>query len=363
VEVEVEVGWGVGDVSEASGAQRAEVSRPYDLLRRIIGPIAGPLYGLAVARRNARFDAGIGVRRVGCPVISVGNLTVGGTGKTPLVQVVVEMLQGAGRRPAIAMRGYMSGATVSGESDEAREYRAALKGVAVLVGADRWATIRAAQASGVEFDCVVLDDGFQHRQLHRDVEIVLIDAQARTLTDRLLPWGDLREPARNVARADVVVWTHGDDTHPTAADAARLAKWLKPGAIVVRAAHVWSGFRVSDEGRGGGAERVVDVMPTGKTWVVCGIGRPARFLAEAAKHAEIVGSRVLADHDAFTPATCEGIAQAALRAGARQVLMTEKDWTKASSFAWPLAVVRPVLKMQVAGLEHMAKLVNSHMAT
>jgi tetraacyldisaccharide 4'-kinase len=250
----------------------------------------------------------------------------------------------------------MSGATISGESDEAREYRAALKGVAVLVGADRWGTIRSAQASGVEFDCVVLDDGFQHRQLHRDVEIVLIDAQARTLTDRLLPWGDLREPARNIARADVVVWTHGDDAHPTAEDEARLAQWLKPGAIVVRAAHVWSGFRVSDGGRGGGGgERVVETMPTGKTWVVCGIGRPARFVAEAAKHAEIVGSRVLADHDAFTTATCEGIAQAAQHAGARQVLMTEKDWTKASSFAWPLVVVRPVLNVRVTPEEALAR--------
>ena len=137
-------------------------TRPHDTLRKIIGPFAAPLYGAVVARRNRRFDRGIGVKRVPVPVVSVGNLTVGGTGKTPFVMWLCRELVARRISPAIAMRGYKSELS-SGRSDEAEEYRAALPGVPVIVNPDRHAGITGFIAGGGRADVVVLDDGFQHR--------------------------------------------------------------------------------------------------------------------------------------------------------------------------------------------------------
>ena len=110
------------------------------VLRPLMSPIAA-LYARAIRRRNARFDRGVGVRRAGCPVISVGNLAVGGVGKTPLVRWLVNRLAVMGARPIIALRGY--GERNGQRSDEAEEYGVLLEGIPVLTGADRFASIEA----------------------------------------------------------------------------------------------------------------------------------------------------------------------------------------------------------------------------
>lgn len=328
--------------------------RPYDALRKAIGPLAAPVYGAVVGWRNRRFDRGIGVRRVPVPVVSVGNLTVGGTGKTPFVMWLCRELGARGLKPAIAMRGYGSAAS-GGRSDEAEEYRTALPDVPVIVNPDRYAGIMAFLAEGGAADVVVLDDGFQHRQLHRDLDIVLIDAQAGTLTDRLLPAGDLREGVSSLRRAGVIVLSHADGQHVSTP----LQGLVKPSAVAVSAAYRWEGVSVCAPGDGGETFEPVSWLAGRRVVLLCGIGRPQRFI-DAAGHAgaEIVGAVVLADHAPFTGTVVQRVNALATAQNVGVVLTTEKDlarmdqlpegW-KALTVAAPrvqLSIDRPDLLMQ-----------------
>jgi tetraacyldisaccharide 4'-kinase len=149
-----------------------------------IGRALSAIYAGIVSRRNRAFDAGRGVVTLDRPVISVGNLSVGGTGKTPLVAHVLEVLGGAGRNPCVAMRGYGSGR--GRESDEAMLYRDQFLSVRIVAQPDRVEGLLALLASddGGHVDSVVLDDGFQHRRLARQVDLVLVDATRDPFADR-----------------------------------------------------------------------------------------------------------------------------------------------------------------------------------
>jgi tetraacyldisaccharide 4'-kinase len=161
-----------------------------------------------IGMRNAMFDAGLRtIRRTSVPVISVGNLTTGGTGKTPIVALVVHELQQSGRSPAIISRGYRS---VDGQAnDEKLVLERLCPGVPHEQGAsrDRAAQILIARDS---IDVIVMDDGFQHRQFSRNLDIVLIDATNPFGYGHLLPRGLLREPLSSLRRADCVLITRAD---------------------------------------------------------------------------------------------------------------------------------------------------------
>lgn len=323
--------------------------RPWNTTRRLIGPLIEPLYALVVARRNRAFDRGQGVGRASIPVISIGNMTTGGTGKTPLVMLTCRLLAEMGRHPAIAMRGYK--ADGAGRSDEAEEYRRLLRGVPVLEGADRLLQIRLCLGSlrGDErdaMDCVVLDDGFAHRQLHRDLDVVLLHAGVDLTTERLLPTGDLREPLSGLARAGLVVLTHAEPEVLAAVDAGthwtcRLPAGLPRPRVMVR--HVWAGLTRGVRGDLG-------LLASVPTFAACAIGRPEAFVAEAGRRCKLVGSMVLNDHDAFAPATVAKLAKQITASGAKALLVTEKDWSKLSRLApgtLPCEVYRPELQMEV----------------
>lgn len=325
--------------------------RPWNTTRRLIGPLIEPLYALVVARRNRAFDRGQGVGRASVPVISIGNMTTGGTGKTPLVMLTCRLLVELGRHPAIVMRGYK--ADGAGRSDEAEEYRRLLRGVPVLVGADRLLQIASYQMClrGDEpdaMDCVVLDDGFAHRRLHRDLDVVLLHAGVDLTTERLLPRGDLREPLGGLARAGLVVLTHAEPEVVAAVDAGthwtcRLPAGLPRPRVMVR--HVWAGLTDSR-----GAAGDVGQLAAVPTFAVCAIGRPEAFVAEAGRRCKLVGSMVLDDHDAFAPATVAKLAEQITASGAKALLVTEKDWSKLSRLApgtLPCEVYRPELQMEV----------------
>ncbi len=325
--------------------------RPWNTTRRLIGPLIEPLYALVVARRNRAFDRGQGVGRASVPVISIGNMTTGGTGKTPLVMLTCRLLAEMGRHPAIAMRGYK--ADGAGRSDEAEEYRRLLPGVPVLVGADRLQQVELYQAGlrGDErdaMDCVVLDDGFAHRRLHRDLDVVLLHAGVDLTTERLLPTGDLREPLSGLARAGLVVLTHAEPEVLTAVDAGthwtcRLPAGLPRPRVMVR--HVWAGLTDSH-----GAAGDAGLLAAVPTFAACAIGRPEAFIAEAGRRCKLVGSMVLDDHDAFAPATAAKLAERVASSGAKALLVTEKDWSKLSRLApgaLPCEVYRPVLQLEV----------------
>lgn len=315
-----------------------------------LGRLVSPIYGVLVSARNRRYDAGLGVRRLAVPVVSVGNLSVGGTGKTPIVAHLARALGENGVRPCIAMRGYTRRG--SAESDEAGAYRRELPGVPVVVGPDRAERLGAFLATdeGRVVGCVLLDDGFQHRRLARCYDIVLVDATRSPFEDGLLPGGWLREPVGNLARADAVIVTHAESASDEALHRLdRAVRAVHGRAPIARTRHVWTGLRWVD-GSGREETRGVDSLRGMRVLVVCAIGNPAPMLsmAAAAIGEEPAGSVVLRDHDPYSPSTVERIARRAREVGAGVILTTEKDWSKlmrlpAGSLPGPVA--RPVLEV------------------
>lgn len=312
-----------------------------------IGTPLAPLYGLIMRRRNRRFDRGLGVRRAPAPVVSVGNLSVGGTGKTPMVRRVVESLRLAGRRPGVVLRGY--GPRSNGQSDEEAEHRTTLPGVPIVANPDRFRAISdlVTRSQGARIDCVVLDDAFQHRRVARDVDIVLVDATRDPWSDALLPAGWLREPVGSLRRATAVVITHAESVAPSAIDALRerIAEAHGKPPIAVTA-HDWTGLRIFD-GRVD-ANLDLDWLQGKRIVAACAIARPRPFLASLrSAGAETVATMILRDHAPFGPGRIERLIEDAENAKADAVVCTEKDWMKLRRHpgdAWPCPVVRPAVR-------------------
>ncbi len=209
---------------------------------------SGP-YGLAVWLRNGLYERGWKERhQAPVPVVSVGNLTVGGTGKTPCVEYVARFYRGRDRRVAILSRGYGSpsplplspggrGVGVRGRNDEAMVLEENLPDVPHLQGPDRVA-LAATAVEELESEVLVLDDGFQHRRLRRDLDIVLLDATDPWGHGHLLPRGLLREPPSSLRRACVVVLTRCDQVGAEERSRLRSAiARLAPQAPLVEATH------------------------------------------------------------------------------------------------------------------------------
>lgn len=315
---------------------------PLPLALRPLGALE-PVYRWAVARRNRAFDRGERVWRAPYPVISVGNISVGGTGKTPVVMRFARELLERHLRPVIAMRGY---AKRDAElSDEEAEYLDALDGVRVLAHPDRAGSIAAFAASGQRADCVILDDGFQHRFVARDLDVVLVDATRSPFDDRLIPAGWLREPVESLRRADAVLVTRADRVGRASLDAIqeRIAAHARPGSIVATCAHRWDRLdRFSSRGELVGRE------PTGwlarrRAFVLSGIGNPGAFRGQVEREGggRIVGERTLGDHARYTASLVAGVVRDAQQRGAEAIVTTAKDWVKVRRFAPSLADTVP----------------------
>lgn len=280
------------------------------------------LYGGAIGIRNLYYDhVHTAVSRAGIPVISIGNLTVGGTGKTPLVIEVVRRLQALGRRPAILTRGYRS--TAGEPADEVLECHAALPVVPVIVNPDRVAGAAAAQHEH-NADCLVLDDGFQHRRLARDLDIVLIDALQPWGGGWLLPAGRMREPRGSLRRADVIVITRANQASPDAV-AAIEAELRQRGSKLVLRADVEADALVGRDERGA---PLADLAGR-NVLAACGIGNPRTFEKLVAALTGVACRTVaFADHHRYSAADVAALGVAARRAGAEVVVTTRKDWVK-----------------------------------
>lgn len=306
-------------------------------LAPVLGPVAGAPYGLGLSVVSRRFDRGVGVARLSMPVVSVGNISTGGTGKTPCVAWLVRELARRGHVPMIAMRGYAR--TRDGVSDEQDEYERSLPGVAIAAAPDRAAAIASVLAQREQQgkrspSVVVLDDGFQHRRIARDFDIVLIDATRPPAREHLLPLGDLREPVSALRRAHAVVLTHCELA--TQAQVRSVVESVeratlsvagdRPVPLIFRARHDWDGVMVSDAaGERHEAETFLAERALG---VVCAIGRGDLFVERVGQIGRVVCSRVFGDHHDFTPADIESIAGQILAAGAGVLVVTEKDWSK-----------------------------------
>jgi tetraacyldisaccharide 4'-kinase len=249
------------------------------------------------------------------------------------------------------MRGYGGG---RGESDEAAAYAREFPDVPIVAQANRTLGLihlfgHEHEQGGLHSDCIVLDDGFQHRQIARDLDVVLIDATRDPFADRLLPAGWLREPVRSLKRADWIVLTHAESVQAadlTALDRNIAALRGRPAESVAR--HVWQVLAVVDRG----AERREPLawLAGKRVLAVCAIGNPAAFLTQArrAAAAPLAGEVVLRDHDPYNAATLRSVLARAGEVRAHTILTTEKDWSKLSRVAphhWPCPIVRPQLTL------------------
>jgi tetraacyldisaccharide 4'-kinase len=308
------------------------------LKQSLLWPLSLP-YGAAAHLRARAYRKGIlKQHHLDGTVISVGNLTTGGTGKTPMILAIAEHLLASGKNVGILTRGYRgekiqpasknnsavgaastnaSGKSISTTSDEVRLLQSRLGArVQFGVGANRYEQGRELAKRGVNW--FVLDDGFQHLQLARDVDIVLIDATNPFSGGRFLPAGHLREPRSALARADIIVITRS-----TRAPAIESAIRRDSAAPIFYAQSKLDAIRSFTEGQIAGAV-ASEALP--KLFAFCGIGNPAAFLDDLhAWRLDIVGHKFFADHHRFTAKDAREIQQQASEAGVSALICTEKD--------------------------------------
>lgn len=278
------------------------------------------LYRAATGLRNALFDVGLlRSQSLGLPAVSVGNLSVGGTGKTPVAAWLAGELLRLGARPAIVMRGY--------GADEPLVHRRLNPDVPVIVNADRVAGARTAKAGGATV--VVLDDAFQHRRARRDLDLVLLAAEQGT-PRRVLPAGPLRESARGIRRASVVIVTRKSASVAEAEAVA--AAWtgyagapptvilaLKPGAL--------------HDARDPSAPTAAPETLTGqRVLAISAIGAPQPFARQLEALGATVSSASFPDHHAFTAQ--DAAVLAARAAEVDRAVCTLKDAVKLVPL-WP----------------------------
>ncbi|MBT3277834.1 MAG: tetraacyldisaccharide 4'-kinase [Phycisphaerales bacterium] len=299
----------------------------------------GLCYGAAMWVRALAFR--IGLRRSyapGVPVICVGNLTVGGTGKTPVVATVVSLLQAMGRRPMILSRGYKS---KDGQSDEAMLLEK-LTGAPVVVDPDR--VDGAVAAIGRGADVLVMDDGFQHLRLRRDLDIVLIDATNPFGGGWCLPAGLLREPVSGLKRAGLVVITRGAQVAPAALAKLERSVRRRTSVPILFAHHAPKEFRSLT-----GETAPLDSL-TAPAVAFCGLGNPDGFFATLeAVGVELAGTTHCADHAHYTPELMAQLEAVAAESGATSLVTTEKDGVKLDPAWFTMPLWQLAIEMQFSG--------------
>jgi tetraacyldisaccharide 4'-kinase len=305
------------------------------------------IYGLLVRSRLLLYGTGLKKSaRLDKPVISVGNIVLGGTGKTPFTIYICRMLLEAGLKPAILSRGYRGTAekrnllisngreilsTPSESGDEPWLMADKLPGIPVAVGGKRYESARLCQAElNMDPGVFILDDGFQHIQLHRDTNILLIDATSPFGGDHLLPRGILREPLGELKRADAFVITRA---HLEGEELERISGRLSrynPLAPVFFYSHRISGFkkikRTGSTGGDGKENPLEQVIPGKNSFILAAIGNPLQFIRDLENlDLNISGQILMRDHHPFSQDELD-IAVAEFKdSGADFMVTTEKD--------------------------------------
>jgi tetraacyldisaccharide 4'-kinase len=299
--------------------------------RRGLGPAAVRVgltaasvgYGLGVRLRNRLYDVGWKRQhRAAVPVVSVGNLTLGGTGKTPCVEYLARFYRDRGTQVVILSRGYGGS---NGPNDEALVLEENLPDVPHLQGADRVALAGVA-VEELEAELLILDDGFQHRRLSRDLDVVLLDATDPFGRGRLFPRGLLREPPSSLRRADAVMLTRCDQVAGKEAnELTERVRKLAPGRTVVSTTHAPVAWL-----QHGQPDRPVEVLRGKPVAAFCGIGNPEAFRRTLrAVGVKPIAFRTFPDHHAYTRAVVEDLRDWARQQPADAVLATtQKDAVK-----------------------------------
>ncbi|MDT5156279.1 MAG: tetraacyldisaccharide 4-kinase [Acidobacteriota bacterium] len=339
----------------------------------------GMLYGALARTRLRLYRYGLlKTETAGVPVISVGNLTTGGTGKTPLVEWVARAVKREGLRACVLTRGYgradesvrvvaSDGVRVLAEvgecGDEPRLLAERLLGTAsVVCDRDRVAAARWAREN-LGAEVFILDDGFQHLRMGRDLDVVTLDASAPWSGGHMLPRGRLREPVSGLRRADCVVITRAElaaDLEALRAEVSRLcdervavlvSRVRTRGLMPLGAA----GAGLEDAGVSLEEDELIKVESRGVEQPVaafCAVGNPRAFFEHLRRDGfELCHTRAFPDHHAYTASDVEAIAREAVRCGARSLLTTAKDAVKlrGRDFALPCYVVETVLEFEDEG--------------
>jgi tetraacyldisaccharide 4'-kinase len=302
--------------------------------RAVLYPPA-KLYELLVRTRIALYATGYKkARRLEKPVISVGNLTVGGTGKTPCVAFIARYLRDEGHQVAILSRGYKRATSglveVSDTEAVIQDARTAgdepyllarsLPGVRVVVDANRYRAGKWLEAKGIS--AFVLDDAFQHLALERNLNLVLIDATDPIASAEMVPLGRLREPVTSLGRADWVIVTRSDEPFDQREIKQLVAAYCRPTTPVFYAYH----DLVSLRPLAGGDSVAPQVFSRKRVATLSGIARPERLLHDLRHFGiEIVSSHTFPDHHKYTAKEFRDALQSAIEAGAEALVTTEKD--------------------------------------
>ena len=312
----------------------------------LVWPLTVP-YGAATRLRARAYEIGLlRAKQLDANVISVGNLTVGGTGKTPMVLWLAQRLLAEGKTPGILTRGYRGTIGPEGRtSDEVQLLASRLEGHAAIgVGADRYMHGCELVAKGVQW--LILDDGFQHLQLARDADIVLIDAINPFGGGRLLPSGFMREPKTALRRADAIVITRSSRAPAVEATVRR-----ETNAPIFYARPQLESVKLVANGAAKGDQPEIDLASARKQkwFVFCGVGNPVAFAADLREWGfHVCGPRFFRDHHRYTQAEIDMLAAQARAAGADGLLCTEKDCFNLGAVSgFPLETAFCRISMQV----------------
>jgi tetraacyldisaccharide 4'-kinase len=329
----------------------------------------GGLYGVAMKARRGLYRRGwLRVQNLGVPVISVGNLTMGGTGKTPLVEWIAAKLAAENRRVCILTRGYrranpkqrvivsdgtevLSDAANAG--DEALLLAERLKGrAAVISDADRASAARwAIEHLGSEV--FVLDDGFQNPGLARSLDVVVVDARNPWGNRHLLPAGILREPLRELARADCIVLTRMDDSEQTSELESEISK-LSKGPIFHSRTNILSLRPINIASKSPRLEEVRSASVA----AFCGIGNPQSFFALLRRNGyQLAHTKIFSDHYTYSQADIDRVVGDSVAAGAQALLTTSKDEVKLRSFGFDLPCYAVDIAIEIAETEQFQSLI------
>jgi tetraacyldisaccharide 4'-kinase len=311
---------------------------------------ASKLYGVGVSLRTRLYAHGWRKQKhLKAAVISVGNLSVGGTGKTPLVIWLAEKLLGQGQRVAILTRGYRG---TAGSSDEVELMRSRLQNRVIFgVGKNRFIEGQRIE-SHQAIDIFLLDDGFQHLELARDLDVVLMDA-SRPMAGSLLPAGPMREPVSALTRAGIIIFTRTEN-----AAGAKEAIQRLSNLPIFSASTRLLGFRSID---GEGSLQTVADLGGGLFFAFCGIGNPGAFVRDLQRWGIILtGHMFFADHHRYTLEDVQAIGRAATRLGAKFLLTTEKDsWNLKDVQFYGLPVFVSIIDLEIAGETEFLSSINS----
>ncbi len=316
------------------------------------------LLGILIRLRNGLYDTGLLVPdRLPVPVISVGGLTVGGAGKTPVVRYLARRLKDAGYRPAVLSRGYgrkttatlpaAPGATWRDVGDEPAFLASMLPDVPVVVGASRTSAGRLA-IERYDANVLLLDDGFQHRNIVRQVDIVVHDASSRSNPWRLLPAGPFREPLSSLRRAHAFVLTKTDQNRSTDLYATRFQARF-PHLAMIKTVYVPAGLRrLSDD-----SSLTLEWLVDRDVFVLCGIANPASFV-QTVTDARGSVRRVLAypDHHPFSRRDLDRAMSMVEETDVAWIVTTEKDAVRVPGHAIRNHLVVLDISLRLTSGEH-----------